>query len=347
MIFKFFSSDLHFGESDCTEPIGAPGTPGSPGTPTDPGRRLPRHFPRRPRQPSMHRPRPNPFPRPSSFPRPCPRHFRTTNLLLLRLPAALTPAALALILILTIIPPRTVTAQTPSPAPNTPNTPAPEPRTPAPQTAMALAALQNTQTAPAFRALVAVQTTRDSKELPALEFDLYSRDNREILRYRSPPRDRGKLILQIEGSYWMYFPAVRRSIVLSPIGTLAGGVSNGDLLQPPLLTLYRITATTENPRSVTILLEARTLKAPYARIRAEFQNGRIIRADYFTRSGILVKQAEYSAHFLTEWGTAQVGEARITSPLKPREASRIILSDIRRAEIPAAWFNPNNLGALR
>lgn len=319
-----FSSDLHFGESDCTEPIGAPGTPTAPGRPL-------------PRQPSRH------CPRPSSFPRPCPRHLRTTNLLLLRL-----PAALALILILTIIPPRTVTAQTPSPAPNTSNTsntsntPAPEP-----QTAMALAALQNTQTAPAFRALVAVQSTRDSRELPALEFDLYSRDNREILRYRSPPRDRGKLILQIEGSYWMYFPAVRRSIVLSPIGTLAGAVSNGDLLQPPLLTLYRITATTENPRSVTILLEARTLKSPYARIRAEFQNGRIIRADYFTRSGILVKQAEYSAHFTTEWGTAQVGEARITSPLKPREASRIILLDIRRAEIPAAWFNPNNLGALR
>ena len=332
MISKF-SSDLHFGESDCTEPIGAPGTPGRPGTPTAPGRPLPRHHPRhhprRPRRPSRHHPRPNPFPGP------CPRNLRTTNLLLLRLPAALA-------LTLTLIPPRTVTAQTPSPAPNTPNIPAP-----APQTAMALADLQNTQTAPAFRALVAVQSTRDSKELPALEFDLYSRDNREILRYRSPPRDRGKLILQIEGSYWMYFPAVRRSIVLSPIGTLAGGVSNGDLLQPPLLTLYRITATTENPRSVTILLEARTLKAPYARIRAEFQNGRIIRADYFTRSGILVKQAEYSAHFTTEWGTAQVGEARITSPLKLREASRIILSDIRRAEIPAAWFNPNNLGALR
>ena len=340
MIFKF-SSDLHFGESDCTEPIGAPGTPGRPGTPTAPGRPLPRHLPRCPRQPSRHRPRPNPFSGP------CTRHFRTTNLLNRRLPAALTPAALALILILTLTPPRTVTAQTPSPAPSTPNIPAPEPRTPAPQTAMALAALQNTQTAPAFRALVTVQSTRDSKELPALEFDLYSRDNREILRYRSPPRDRGKLILQIEGSYWMYFPAVRRSIVLSPIGTLAGGVSNGDLLQPPLLTLYRITDTTENPRSVTILLEARTLKAPYARIQAEFQNGRIIRADYFTRSGILVKQAEYSAHFTTEWGTAQVGEARITSPLKPREASRIILSDIRRAEIPAAWFNPNNLGALR
>lgn len=257
--------------------------------------------------------------------------FTLRNLFPRQLAAALALAAFSLIY------PATTDAQSDDSGPNGPST----------QTAMALATLRGAQTVPAFRATVTVATTRNGEQTPVLEFELYSRDNREILRYRTPARDRGKLILQIEGSYWMYFPAVRRSIVLSPIGTLAGGVSNGDLLQPPLLTLYRIAAKTEHSQSVIIRLEAKTAQAPYARIEAEFQNGDMLRADYFTRSGILAKQAEYSAHHLTEWGDRRAGEARITSPLKPGEVSRIILSDIRTANIPAAWFNPNNLGALR
>ena len=215
------------------------------------------------------------------------------------------------------------------------------------QREMALNTLRSAEEPRSFQASILVETREDNGNVYTHEFSLYTQDGKEILRYQAPVRDRGKLILQIEGSYWMYFPAVRRSLVLSPIGALAGSVSNGDLLQPPLLTLYTVSDEAPSQNGITLTLNAKDSTAPYGRIVTEFRDGKMQTANYFSRSGILVKQAEYLDH--TDIGRNDwiATEVLITSPLEDGQESTIKLSNPEERSFPPAWFNPNNLGNVR
>ncbi|MCG8454087.1 MAG: outer membrane lipoprotein-sorting protein [Spirochaetales bacterium] len=213
------------------------------------------------------------------------------------------------------------------------------------QAEQALSTLQKADEAQPFQAKVSVGTLGEEGERH--EFLLRAHEGKEILVYQAPAREKGKVILQIEGRYWMHFPKISRTMILSPVGTLAGSVSNGDLLQPPLLTLYRLEQQEESEEGVVLKLLAKNPDAPYGQIEARFQDGKMLKAQFFTRSGILVKSAQYSQHFFLPWGAWIPQKAEISSPLNQEKTSVIELSDMKIQASPLAWFNPNNLGRVR
>lgn len=212
---------------------------------------------------------------------------------------------------------------------------------------LAMKYLENNSFATSYKGSVSVETFEEGKPDSLISFDLFVNEQREILKYTNPPRDRGKVILQMEGRYWLYFPSTGRSIVLAPLGVLAGGVSNGDLLKPPFMDLYEVDKKSNLENGISLTLKAIKREAPYGSIQMEFSEGKIIKASYYSRSGILLKQAEYENHIMGEWGTWIPSEVLIRSPLNKGVTSVIRLGELIEEEITDQWFNPNNLKRVR
>lgn len=212
---------------------------------------------------------------------------------------------------------------------------------------LAIEYLKDNSFSTSYSGEVSVETFEEGKKSYSSVFKLFVNEGRQILKYTNPPRDRGKIILQIDGRYWLFFPQTGRSIVLSPLGNLAGGVSNGDVLKPPLMDFYKIESEEELENGIVLSLEATGRKSPYGSIKAEFSQGKLVRASYYSRNEILLKNAEYTDHRKGHRGIWIAGEAFISSPLNKGISSRIRLGELVEEKIPSTWFNPNNLKKVR
>ena len=62
------------------------------------------------------------------------------------------------------------------------------------------------------------------------KIDPQTRQFRNLVRYLSPPRDEGKLVLLDASKMWFYDPASKTSIRISAQQRLTGQASNGDVL---------------------------------------------------------------------------------------------------------------------
>jgi outer membrane lipoprotein-sorting protein len=190
---------------------------------------------------------------------------------------------------------------------------------------------------------------RDKVDL-AVHAKLYPDTHRfkNLVRYTSPPRDAGKLVLLSEGSMWFYDPTSKASIRISPQQRLMGQASDGDVVTvnlaldytPKLLGEEKIQDADRKQREVWHLaLAGASKEAMYNRLEfwIEKDTYRPIKAKFYSDSGRLLKIAYYRK-YQAQLGVARATETIIIDAVDGSLVTKMTYSDFRAENAKDVWF---------
>lgn len=209
-----------------------------------------------------------------------------------------------------------------------------------------------------FEADVTIASTENGEVVSQMRLDVaHSRDRGTYMEVTEPARSRGLRLLQIDDNLWMYNPRARssRAVRLSPQASFQGSVfSNRDLSDPQFSDDYSVSiARTEVLRDDELgevqcsVLEAEATDdtVAYARVLmwVRTSDGLLLRAEYYAKSGLLYKRAEFS-------GIAELGgrdrptEIRMISQQAQGTVSTMTIHTMRISDsLPARQFTQSYL----
>jgi outer membrane lipoprotein-sorting protein len=159
---------------------------------------------------------------------------------------------------------------------------------------------------------------------------------------------RGQKFLTTDSGLFFYAPRTRRAIRLTPLQTLLGKASIGDLSRIRFSHDYDAAVLEEGiddcpaRHCVALALRSRSEAATYARITllAARQDGRYVplKAMLYVASGKLLKVATFDP---AKGGLPPT--TRYADPQRAGEETRVVFEKVRAAEFPANMFNPRTL----
>jgi len=211
----------------------------------------------------------------------------------------------------------------------------------------------------AFRVSVALVEyvngkARDKVDL-AVHAKLYQDSHRfkNLVRYTSPPRDVGKLVLLNGSNMWFYDPASKASIRISPQQRLMGQAADGDVVTvnlgldytPKLVGEEKIQDAEHKDRNVWHLeLAAATNDAMYNRLEfwIEKDTYRPIKAKFYSDSGRLLKIAYYRK-YEQQLGLVRATETIIIDAVDSNLVTKMTYSNFRFEDVQDAWFQRDYL----
>jgi hypothetical protein len=174
-----------------------------------------------------------------------------------------------------------------------------------------------------------------------------------LVRFVSPARDAGKLMLKSGNDLWFYDPTTRASVRLSPQQRLMGQASNGDVITVNLARDYTATLLAQEEvqdgerktrRAYRLGLTASTDDATYASIELWVDSGSSgpIKGNFHADSGRLLKTVYYR-RFQTHLGAERPTELVIIDGLNPQSVTVMRLSDYAERNIPTTWYQRDYL----
>lgn len=174
-----------------------------------------------------------------------------------------------------------------------------------------------------------------------------------VVRFDSPPRDAGKLMLKSGKDLWFFDPSTKASVRISPQQRLMGEAANGDVITINFARDYKAQhdgeETVQNGerasrRAHKLLLAAASDDATYAAIElwVDAENKRPIKARFLADSGRLLKTAYYR-RFQPQLGAERPTETVIIDGLNPQQVTLVRLSDFVARDIPLTWFQRDYL----
>jgi negative regulator of sigma E activity len=178
-----------------------------------------------------------------------------------------------------------------------------------------------------------------------------------LIRFASPRREAGKLILRNGMEIWFFDPASKASIRISPQARLLGQASNGDVLSTNLAKAYSAKVigresveddTKQKRACVKLHLVAQREDVPYRTVDywVDEQNGRPLKAQFFTSEGRLLKTA-YFRKFESVLGRERPTETVIIDGLDSAWITVIRASNFQWREIPKTWLQRDYLPRFR
>jgi len=176
---------------------------------------------------------------------------------------------------------------------------------------------------------------------------------RSLVRYVAPARDANKLILFNGKDLWLFDPASKASVRISPQQRLLGQASNGDVVTVNFARDYRATEAVEEDtqdgnrqtrRCHKLNIAATTTDATYRRIEmwVDVVSARPVKARFYADSGKLMKTAYYR-RYQKIFGVERPTEAVIIDGLEPDWVTVMRYSDWVKRDVPEAWLQRDYL----
>lgn len=169
-----------------------------------------------------------------------------------------------------------------------------------------------------------------------------------LVKFVSPARDAGKLMLRNGLDLWFYDPSTRASVRISPQQRLLGQASNGDVMSTNLAQDYSADimgheevrdGDGQTRRAARLRLQA--LRSDVAYALAEYwiepDSFRPVMAKYFTAEGRLLKTA-YFRKYEAVLGVQRPTETVIIDGLDPDWVTVMQLSQHSVRDVPATWL---------
>jgi len=174
-----------------------------------------------------------------------------------------------------------------------------------------------------------------------------------LIRFVSPARDAGKVMLKAGSDLWFYDPSTKASIRISPAQRLIGQAANGDVVTANFAKDYKasLVATEEimdgerkQRRAHKLNLVAESDDAAYAQIElwVDADNRRPLKARFFADSGRALKSAFYR-RFQSHLGAERPTETVIIDALNPQSVTLLRMSNYVARDIPSTWFSKDYL----
>ena len=200
---------------------------------------------------------------------------------------------------------------------------------------------------------------RQGKQTDSSVLAIYSRADahggqfRSLVRYVAPARDANKLILFNGKDLWLYDPASKASIRLSPQQRLLGQASNGDVVTVNFAGDYKATEAVEEDtqdgsrqtrHAYRLNLAPSNPDATYHRIEmwVDTANARPIKARFYAESGKLLKTAYYR-RYQNVFGVERPTETVIIDGLEPDWVTVMRYADWVKRDVPEAWLQRDYL----
>lgn len=210
-----------------------------------------------------------------------------------------------------------------------------------------------------FKVDITLVEFEQGKQVAATTLASYSRTVDEsgqfasLVRFESPARDAGKLMLKSGSDMWFFDPSTKASVRLSPQQRLLGQAANGDVVTVNLARDYR--AVLQDEESVQdgerktrdtyrLELTAAVDNATYGRILLWVVTGSHwpIKGQFYADSGRLLKTVYYR-RFQRQLGAERPTELVIIDGLDPQSVTLMRLTDYTAMDIPTSWFQRDYL----
>ncbi len=178
-----------------------------------------------------------------------------------------------------------------------------------------------------------------------------------LVRFVTPARDAGKIMLRNGSDLWFYDPSTRASVRISPQQRLIGQASNGDVVTVNFARDYRASLAGQeeiqdgerNPRQAYKLeLEPASDDATYGRVElwVDATSSQPIMGRFMADSGRLLKTVYYR-RFQRQLGAERPTEMVIIDGLNPQSVTLMRLTDYRARDLPGTWFQRDALPNLQ
>lgn len=169
--------------------------------------------------------------------------------------------------------------------------------------------------------------------------------DKSLVKFQSPARQRGRVLLKQDSDMWLYIPGTRKVIRISPAQRLLGETSNGDVAGTNFAADYtaKIITSDSDIENALIRLEltAKTRKLSYAKIVFLLANDKLhkpLRSEYYARSGKLLKIAHYKA-FKAYNGKLMIHKMLLVNPIIKGSNTWMKFDNYRPTQLPIAMFS--------
>jgi outer membrane lipoprotein-sorting protein len=193
---------------------------------------------------------------------------------------------------------------------------------------------------------------KSGKEQATAEFEVAVKDRRKsLVKFTSPKSERGKVMLMIGETLWIYIPTTRRPLRISPQQRLIGRVSNGDVARANFGEDYNAEVlnqeTIEGKECYVLELTAKT-SAFYSKVRywVEKQTYRPVKAEFVAISGKTLKTAYYEG-YKEMAGRMRPTRTIIHDALNSANLSEMTYSKMEKTELSDRLFQKDYLPYVR
>lgn len=161
---------------------------------------------------------------------------------------------------------------------------------------------------------------------------------------------KGMKVLQTAKGFWLYAPRTRRAMRLTPMQTLRGQASMGDIARLRLAEDYSVqfgepdTVQIGGRACWVLKLSAKSATATYAKIvlRAAKSDGAPVEAELMAQSGRLLKKVLFAPPTLM-WGRRMVATTTYIDGIDPTKRTTVQVLAVEPSTAPASWFRPEAL----
>ena len=214
-----------------------------------------------------------------------------------------------------------------------------------------------------FRVMDVLTEYVGGKQQSSMQLVIFVRQNKatrqydNLVRYITPARDAGKMVLMNGTNMWFYDPSSKASVRISPQQRLLGQASNGDVATVNLAKDYTSTllgeetlldADRQNKDCWHLELKAASDEAVYSRIEYWVEKGtyRQVKGKFYSDSGRLLKIA-YFHKFTQQLGRMAPSETIVIDSVNQNLVTTMAVSDTQARDVPDSWFQRDYLPRLK
>ncbi len=198
---------------------------------------------------------------------------------------------------------------------------------------------------------VETQTQEQGEAGQTLKFKLFTKNANSLVRFTSPARMRGQMMLMRDRNMWFIRPGLRKPVAISPRQRLTGAASNGDIASTNYAGDYAAVLLGEariaGKPCYILELTANNSKVSYDKIKywISKSDGLGRRADFYTVSGKLFKKATFEYNNTINKGSRTIPfvSKMMISDTTSEIQTTLFYSDVAVQDIANSTFNLNLL----
>lgn len=196
-------------------------------------------------------------------------------------------------------------------------------------------------------------TSVKAGEESVAEFAVRVKDaKKSLLLYKSPPANKGRVLLMVDENMWIYIPGTRNPIRISPQQQIMGRVANADAARVVYSLDYSADAMAEEvldgSRVIRLSLSPKTAGAAYKSVSLWVEKGscRPVKADFHAASGRVLKTAFYKGYKEIA-GRQRPSVLEIRDGIDSSDISVMEYRNLRLEDTPDAYFQKTYMERVR
>jgi len=198
-----------------------------------------------------------------------------------------------------------------------------------------------------YRKLVNEEPDGSKKEF--IFFSVKKGKEKVAMLYISPASEKGRATLRLDDNMWLYIPNVGKPIRITSMQSVVGGVfNNSDIMRLDYSVEYDATISEQNNAEYILDLKAKTQMVAYDKLKmwVDKKNVSLKKVECYTASGTLIKTLEFKEMKNFGDGIKRPAVIETTSTLYKGYRSLMIISRMKRREIPDEVFTLDYMSRL-